>query len=70
MLEELETLTGKLTELSARVRMLRAENLQLRAHLGASQAETAALRDRVGAATQRIDALLAQLAPSSSGPGR
>jgi outer membrane murein-binding lipoprotein Lpp len=63
MLDELDALAGKLTELSARVRMLRAENLQLRSQLAAANAETLALRERAAAATNRLDALLTSLSP-------
>jgi len=70
MLEDLDALTGKLTELSARVRLLRAENVQLRSQVAASHVELAALRERVGMATQRLDALLAALPASpASGDG-
>ena len=61
MLEDLEALRGKLTELSARVRNMREENQQLRAQLGAAQVELDALRSRVSGAVQRVDELLARL---------
>ena len=61
MLEDLEALRGKLTELSARVRNMREENQQLRAQLGAAQVELDSLRNRVSGAVQRVDELLARL---------
>jgi septal ring factor EnvC (AmiA/AmiB activator) len=66
MLEQLDALTGKLTELSARVKMLRSENVELRAQLAASVAELASVRQRTTAATQRLDALIADLPPADA----
>lgn len=61
MLEDLEALRGKLTELNARVRMLREENQQLRAQVASAQVELDTLRGRVSGAVQRVDELLARL---------
>lgn len=61
MLEDLEALRAKLTELHARVRMLREENMRLRAQAGAAQIELDALRRRCAGAVQRVDELLARL---------
>lgn len=61
MLEDLEALRGKLTELHARVRMLREENQQLRAQMNSAQVELDALRGRVSGAVRRVDDLLARL---------
>ncbi len=61
MLEELDALGARLGELAGHVRRLRDENLQLRAQLSASQAELAALHERVALATRRIEALISQL---------
>jgi uncharacterized coiled-coil DUF342 family protein len=61
MLEELDSLAGKLTELNARVRLLREENLQLRAQVTQANGELDALRGKVAGAMQRIDALLERL---------
>ncbi len=70
MLDDLEALAGKLTELSARVRHLRAENQQLRSQLATAGNELEAMRQRVAHAMARIDALLSQLPaePSSEPP--
>jgi hypothetical protein len=61
MLDDLEALRGKLTELHARVRMLREENQQLRAQMNSAQVELDALRGRVSGAVRRVDDLLARL---------
>jgi hypothetical protein len=61
MLEDLEALRGKLTELNARVRNLREENQQLRTQLGSARIELDALRGRVSGAVQRVDELLSRL---------
>jgi len=61
MLDDLEALRGKLTELHARVRMLREENQQLRAQMNGAQVELDALRGRVSGAVRRVDDLLARL---------
>jgi predicted nuclease with TOPRIM domain len=61
MLDDLEALRGKLTELNARVRMLREENQHLRAQVSDAQVELDALRGRVSGAVQRVDELLARL---------
>jgi uncharacterized coiled-coil DUF342 family protein len=68
MLEELDALAGKLTELNARVRQLREENLQLRAQVTQANAELDALRSKVAGAMERIDALLERL-PEVAGTG-
>jgi cell division protein ZapB len=67
MLEELDALAAKLTELSGRVRALREENQQLRAQLAAAQAEFENVNTRVDEATERIDALLERL-PADTAP--
>ncbi len=71
MLEDLEALRAKLTELNARVRHLREENQQLRMQLAGSQGELNALRQRVGGALDRVDSLLAALpgAPAADADG-
>jgi uncharacterized coiled-coil DUF342 family protein len=61
MLDDLEALRAKLTELHARVRMLREENQQLRAQMNGAQVELDALRGRVSGAVRRVDDLLARL---------
>ena len=61
MLEELDALAAKLTELSGRVRALREENQHLRAQVAAAQAELENMNARVDQASERIDALLAHL---------
>jgi uncharacterized protein (TIGR02449 family) len=61
MLEELEALSHKLAELATHVRVLKDENMRLRAQAAAATAELAGLRAKVTAATQRMDALLARL---------
>jgi uncharacterized coiled-coil DUF342 family protein len=61
MLDDLEALRVKLTELHARVRMLREENQQLRAQMNGAQVELDALRGRVSGAVRRVDDLLARL---------
>lgn len=61
MLDELETLTAKLTELSGRVRQLREENQALRTQFAAAQADLDRMNARVVQATERIDALLERL---------
>jgi hypothetical protein len=66
MLDDLEALRGKLTELSARVRMLREENQQLRTQVSSAQVELDALRGRVSGAVQRVDELLSRLPAASA----
>ncbi len=68
MLEELESLAAKLTELAGRVRLLQDENQQLRAQVASNKAELEALHQRVNTAGARIDALLERLpaAPTPS----
>jgi uncharacterized coiled-coil DUF342 family protein len=61
MLEEVDSLAAKLTELSAHVRALRDENQQLRNRLANANAELDGLRERVGTALARIDALIERL---------
>lgn len=68
MLEDLEALRGKLTELNARVRMLREENQQLRVQVSDAQVELDALRSRVSGAVQRVDELLARLPEADAQP--
>jgi hypothetical protein len=62
MLDELQTLGGKLTELAGLVRALREENHSLRQQLATAKAELAETRGRVDSATRRIDALVERLA--------
>jgi hypothetical protein len=69
MLEDLEALRGKLTELHARVRMLREENQQLRAQVSSAQVELDVLRGRVSGAVRRVDELLARLPSTDAGTG-
>jgi outer membrane murein-binding lipoprotein Lpp len=61
MLDELETLAAKLTELSGRVRQLREENQMLRTQVAAAQSDLHRMNARVAQATERIDALLERL---------
>ncbi len=68
MLEDLEALTAKMTELSGRMRALREENLRLRTQLATANVELDTLRGRVAGAMERIDALLARLPPPSESP--
>jgi chromosome segregation ATPase len=70
MLEELDALGAKLTELTARVRSLREENLLLRTQLASAQADGEALRGKVAGAMQRIDALLERLPEAAELPAR
>lgn len=69
MLEELDALTAKLTELSGHVRLLREENQQLRAQLASAHVQLDELRARVEVATQRLDALIEKLPADSAAPG-
>jgi chromosome segregation ATPase len=61
MLDDLEALRSKLTELNARVRNLREENQQLRSQLSSAQTELESARGRVSVAVSRVDELLARL---------
>lgn len=61
MLEELDALTAKLTELAGRVRSLREENQRLRAQILTASNELEQMRSRVANAMQRIDALIERL---------
>jgi cell division protein ZapA len=61
MLDDLEALRSKLTELNARVRNLREENQQLRTQLSSAQTELESARGRVSVAVSRVDELLARL---------
>jgi uncharacterized protein (TIGR02449 family) len=70
MLEELDALTAKLTELAERVRVLREENQRLRVQATSAASELSTLRERVTAATSRIDALLARLPRDESTAAR
>ena len=65
MLEDLDTLARKVTELAAMAQSLRTENQQLRAQLAAASAELDTLRGRVEQATQRLDAMLERLPASA-----
>jgi uncharacterized protein (TIGR02449 family) len=68
MLEQLDALSTRLHDLVALVRQLRDENYQLRTQLAGARAETEALNARIGAATERLDALIARI-PSGEVPG-
>ncbi len=68
MLEELESLAGKLTELAGRVRLLQDENQQLRTQVASGKAELEELHQRVNAAGARIDALLERLPSALPAP--
>jgi hypothetical protein len=61
MLEDLDALATKLTELGGRVRLLRDENQQLRTDLAAAQGRLDNMQARVDQAMQRIDTLLERL---------
>lgn len=61
MLEELDSLAAKLSELAGHVRLLQAENQQLRAQVVTGKSELEVLQKRVDAAGARIDALLERL---------
>lgn len=61
MLEELDSLAAKLSELSGHVRLLQSENQQLRTQVVTSKSEIEILQKRVDAAGARIDALLERL---------
>ncbi len=64
MLEPLDALTNRVNELVALVRHLREENHQLRTQVANAQAEASALRERMAAASQRLDSLLSRLPQS------
>ena len=67
MLDDLDTLARKVTELAQMAQSLRTENQQLRAQLAAAAAEVETLRGRVEQATQRLDAMLERLpAPAAA----
>lgn len=68
MLEDLESLSGKLTELAARVRLLQEENLRLRAQAVADRSRIEELHRRVDTAGARIDALIERLPSISPQP--
>jgi cell division protein ZapB len=61
MLDDLDTLARKVTELAQMAHSLRTENQQLRAQLVAASAELETLRGRVEQATRRLDAMLERL---------
>jgi uncharacterized protein (TIGR02449 family) len=63
MLDDLDTLARKVTELAHMAQSLRTENQQLRAQLAAASAELDSLRGRVEQATRRLDAMLERLPP-------
>lgn len=67
MLDQLDALTGRMQELVAHVRQLREENHQLRMQLAGSQAELAALNERIETATRRLDGLIARLPQDGTG---
>lgn len=67
MLEPLDALTNRITELVALVRHLREENHQLRTRIANIEAEASALRGRMDVASQRMEILLQQLPPSDRG---
>jgi uncharacterized protein (TIGR02449 family) len=71
MLEDLDTLARKVTELAQMAQGLRTENQQLRAQLVAASAELDTLRGRVEQATERLDAMLERLPapPPTTTPG-
>jgi chromosome segregation ATPase len=58
---DLSLLEGKVATLVAHAGELRAANATLRSDLAAAQDRNRALSERVAAATQRLDALLARL---------
>ena len=66
MLEDLDALAAKMTELSGRMRALREENQSLRTQLATANVDLDALRARVAGAMARIDALLARLPVAES----
>ncbi|MGB2816730.1 MAG: DUF904 domain-containing protein [Burkholderiaceae bacterium] len=68
MLDDLDTLGHKVTELARMAQSLRTENQQLRAQLAAASSELETLRGRVEQATQRLDAMLARLPPPAPAP--
>jgi outer membrane murein-binding lipoprotein Lpp len=65
MLEELDSLTEKLNELDARVRLLREENQQLRQQRAATEIELDAMKNRVAVAMRRLDRLIERLPPET-----
>ena len=65
MLEDLDALTAKMTELCGRVRSLREENLRLRTQIATANVELDAMRGRVATAMGRIDGLLSRLPPAA-----
>jgi uncharacterized protein (TIGR02449 family) len=67
MLDQLDALTARMHDLVAHVRQLRDENHQLRTQLATSQAESAALNERIRSATQRLDGLIARLPQDAGG---
>jgi len=68
MLDQLDALAGRMRELVAHVRQLRDENHQLRTQLATSQAELAALNERIETATRRLDELIARLPQDAGAP--
>jgi cell division protein ZapB len=69
MLEDLDTLALKVSELAQLAQALRTENQQLRAQLAAASTELETLRNRVDQATERLEAVLDRLPPTpNAGP--
>jgi cell division protein ZapB len=69
MLEDLDSLELKVSELAQLAQALRTENQQLRAQLTAASTELEALRGRVDQATERLEAVLERLpSPPNTGP--
>jgi hypothetical protein len=67
MLDDLDQLAGKITELARLVHSLRSENQQLRAQLAAVSAEHESMRGRVEEASRRLDRLMERLpAPAAA----
>jgi uncharacterized protein (TIGR02449 family) len=68
MQDQLDALTVRMHELVAHVRQLREENHRLRTQLATSQAELAALNERIETATRRLDGLIARLPQEAGRP--
>ena len=66
MQQDLDALADKVKELARLAQSLRGENQQLRLQLTAALAELETMRQRVDAASMRLDALLERLPAATS----
>jgi phage shock protein A len=69
MLEDLDTLAGRIADLSRLVQSLRTENQQVRAQLAAANGEIEQLRLRIEEAGRRLDTLMERL-PAAPAPAK